>query len=144
MDLRPITDTYAVSPQIDPEDAPAIAEAGFTTVICNRPDGEVPPPWQASAMRQAVEAAGLTFIENPITPGGLTEDIVATHAKALAAAPGPVLAYCASGNRSTLVWALTQAGTRPTDEIIAAGAAQGYNVEILRGMIDMLAQQKSG
>ena len=142
MDIRPITDSYAVSPQIALEDIAAIAEAGFTTVICNRPDAEIPPQIQASAMRQAAEAAGLRFIENPIVPGGLSEDAVAAHAEAIDQASGPVLAYCASGTRSTFVWALTQAGAQPTDQIIAAGAAQGYDLGMLRGMIDMIASKQ--
>jgi uncharacterized protein (TIGR01244 family) len=55
-------DDYAVSPQITPEDARAIGEAGFTTVICNRPDSEIGPDQQAEAVRRAVEAAGLRFV----------------------------------------------------------------------------------
>ena len=42
MDPRTLTPRYTVSPQITPEDIPAIKEAGFTTVICNRPDQEIP------------------------------------------------------------------------------------------------------
>ena len=142
MDIRQITDSYSVSPQIECADVEALAEAGYTTVICNRPDAEIPPFVQADAIKAAVEAAGLKFVLNPVPPGGLSEAIVETQAKAISESSGPAFAYCASGNRSTLVWALTQAGTRPTDEIISAGAAHGYNVEILRGMIDMLASRK--
>ena len=53
MDIRHIDESYHVSPQITPEDAAALAEAGFSTLICNRPDAEVPPALQAEAMRQA-------------------------------------------------------------------------------------------
>lgn len=35
MDIRDITPTYSVTPQIEPADLPDIAAAGFTTVICN-------------------------------------------------------------------------------------------------------------
>lgn len=143
MDIRPITDDYAVSPQIALDDIPAIVAAGYKAVICNRPDGEIPPQIQATEMRAAAEAAGVAFFENPILPGGFSEETVAAHADALEHAGGPVLAYCASGTRSTFIWALTQAGVRPTDEIIAAGAAQGYDLGMIRGMIEMLAKQKS-
>lgn len=142
MDIRPITDTYAVSPQIALEDIPAIAQAGYTCIICNRPNAEIPAQIHAEAMRQAAEAAGLRFVENPITPGGLSEDVVAAHAAAIMDADGPVLAYCASGTRSTFVWALTQAGNLTTDQIVEAGAAQGYDLGVLRGTLDMLASQK--
>ena len=56
-----------------------------------------------------------------------------------AAAAGPVLAYCASGNRSSIVWAMSQAGLRPTDELVALAARQGYNLEPFRPQIDKLA-----
>ncbi|MBS0563441.1 MAG: TIGR01244 family phosphatase [Proteobacteria bacterium] len=131
MDIRRLTDSYAVSPQITPEDVAALKEAGFVRVICNRPDGEVPPALQAAAIRRAVEAAGMEFVENPVTPGQFTPDLVARQAQAMQGA-GPVFAYCASGNRSSVAWALTQAGRRPADDLIAAAARFGYNLEPYR------------
>src|SRR6056297_454993 len=99
MEIRRLTPAYAVSPQIAPEDLPRIAEAGYRTVICNRPDPEVPPELQAASIRAAAEAAGLAFLVNPVTHGGMTPAMVAAQANAIAA--GPALAYCASGTRST-------------------------------------------
>lgn len=43
MDIKQLSTNYAVSPQIDAADVVAIARAGFKTIICNRPDMEVPP-----------------------------------------------------------------------------------------------------
>jgi uncharacterized protein (TIGR01244 family) len=139
MDIRPLTDRYAVSPQIDPQDAAAIKAAGYTTVICNRPDAEVPGMLQAAAMRTALEAEGLRFVVNPIDGRGMGIETVEAQAALLAEADGPVLAYCASGTRSAFVWAFAQAGQMPTDEIIAAGMAQGYPLAGLRGQIEALA-----
>lgn len=141
MDIRPIAEGYAVTPQIAPEDVPEIAAQGFTTVICNRPDAEVPHELGADVLRVAVEAAGLTFVANPMAGGGLTMDHITAQRAALDAAPGPVLAYCASGNRSTILWALANAGRRPTAELVQAGAAYGYQVPQFRDLIDRLAQQ---
>jgi uncharacterized protein (TIGR01244 family) len=135
MDIRPLTPDYAVSPQIDPEDMAAIAEAGFRTVIDNRPDAEIPPSHHAEVMRRAAEAAGLRFVLNPVIGGGLTAQNVALQAQAMAEAEGPVFAYCASGNRCSIVWALTQAGDRPADELIATARRHGYDLEWLRGQL---------
>ena len=140
MDIRPLTDAYSVTPQILPEDIPAIAAAGFTTVICNRPDAENPAPLHAEAMRAAVEGAGMTFVVNPVFPGQLTMENVDTQRAAIDGARGKVLAYCASGNRSSIVWALANAGRVPTDTMIAAGAQYGYQLGQFREMIDRLAQ----
>lgn len=59
MDIRELEPGHAVSPQIEPSDLARVAEAGFVTVICNRPDAENPPERQSDAMRAAAEAAGL-------------------------------------------------------------------------------------
>lgn len=136
MDIRPITDTYAVSPQIDPTDLPAIAEAGFTSVLCNRPCAEVPHELAAEVMQIAVEAAGLTFVLNPVVHGALTQEIVDLQRETIENADGPVLAYCASGNRSTVVWGLGQAGNLSADDIIATAAKAGYDLSQFRGYLE--------
>gem|GEM_PF-6587151 len=71
--------------------------------------------------------------------GGLpTPDNVATQRAAIEAATGPVLAYCASGNRCSVVWALAEAGRRPVDELIGLPARFGYQLEHLRPQIAAL------
>ncbi|MCO4842910.1 MAG: TIGR01244 family phosphatase [Yoonia sp.] len=141
MDIKHITPDYAVSPQIDPNDLPAIAAAGFKGVICNRPDAEVPPTHQADVIKIAAEAAGLTFTRIPVTHQGLNMQMVKDQAAAMVAAGGPVLAYCASGTRSSIVWSLSQAGKMSTDDILAATASAGYDLGGMRGQLDMLAAQ---
>ena len=143
MELRQITDTYHVSPQIDPEDAPALAEAGVSLVICNRPDAEVPPSHQAAEVEKAVRAAGMEFAALPLTHQTMTPENVARQADLVESAEGKVLAYCASGTRCSVVWALGQAGARPTDEILAATARAGYMLDGLRPTLDAMAAQKS-
>jgi uncharacterized protein (TIGR01244 family) len=143
MDIRPLTPDYAVSPQIEPQDLPAIKAAGYVMVIDNRPDGEIPGYLHTDAMRAAAEALGLVFVANPVIGGALTMANVEAQSKAMAEAKGPVFAYCASGNRCSVVWALTQAGKRPADELIGVPAQFGYNLEHLRPQIDMLAASKA-
>ena len=141
MDIRPLSETFAVSPQIAPEDLAAIKAAGFTTIVCNRPDQEVPPGVQADDIRRAAEAQGLQFVMNPLSHGSLTMDHIETQGRALSEAEGPVFAYCASGNRSSILWALSQAGKVPTDDLVEAGARAGYNLEMIRPQIDQLARR---
>lgn len=136
MDIRSLTPDYAVSPQISPEDMAAIRAAGFHTLICNRPDAEVPPDLSAAVMRRAAEEAGLVFVENPMGPPGLTQDMVERQARALAEAAGPVLAYCASGTRSVLVWMVGAAPQTPADQLVDAAERAGYP---LRGHTPALA-----
>ena len=141
MDIRPLTPDYAVSPQIEPGDLPAIKAAGYTTVIDNRPDGEIPAHLHTEAMREVAEALGLSFVANPVIGGALTMANVTAQAQTMAEATGPVLAYCASGNRSSIVWALAQAGKRPVEELVGIPARFGYQLDHLRPQIEALARQ---
>lgn len=139
MDIRRLTEDYAVAPQITPGDMAAIRAAGFTTVIDNRPDGEIPAELQTEAMQAAAAAAGLRFIANPVVGGAISDANATLQREALDTAGGPVLAYCASGNRSSIVWAMANAGRHPTDALIAAAARWGYNLEPFRERIDRMA-----
>lgn len=140
MDIRPLTPDYAVSPQIEPGDLPALKAAGYSCIIDNRPDGEIPPHLHSDEMRRAAEALGLTFVANPVIGGMLTMDNVTAQRTAIKAATGPILAYCASGNRSSMVWALALAGTRPVDDLVGLPARFGYQLDHLRPQIEALAQ----
>jgi uncharacterized protein (TIGR01244 family) len=139
MDIKQISPTYAVSPQIAVEDIAAIVDAGFGTIICNRPDDEVPPSHQAAAIEAAAIAAGLTFVVIPVTHQGLNMDMVTGQRAALDASEKPTLAYCASGTRSTIVWALGQAGEMPTNDIVQAAMAAGYDIGGMRPQLDSLS-----
>lgn len=147
MDIRPLSASYAVSPQILPDDISALKAAGFSVVICNRPDGENPAELAAEALRPMIEAAGMAFVVNPVIGGALTPENVDAQRAAIDAAEtsgaGKVFAYCASGNRSSIVWALAMAGRQPTDELIAAGAPYGYQIGQFRNVIDGLARKTS-
>ena len=142
MDVRQISPRYSVSPQIALEDLPAIAEAGFTTVICNRPDAEVPASIQSSEMARAAEAAGLTFQVLELTHQTMTPENVARQRAMIEGADGPVLAYCASGTRCSVIWALGQAGEQDTDAILAATAAAGYQLDHLQPALEQMAAQR--
>ena len=137
MQIRQVTPRYSVAPQISPEDFEAIRAEGYTTVICNRPDEENPAPLQAAAMEQAAKAAGLTFEVIPLTHQTMTPDNIAKQDAIVAASDGPVLAYCASGTRCTVIWALARAAEgMPADEILKTAAEAGYDLSGLRPRLE--------
>lgn len=131
MDIRTLSARYSVSPQIAAQDAAAIVAAGFTTVICNRPDAEVSTNEQCAAIGAAMRAAGLEFHVLPVVHTAMTADLIAQQRDLIEQASGPVLAYCRSGTRCANVWALGQAGILPVEEIVSAAAAAGYDVSQL-------------
>ncbi|MDW4496845.1 TIGR01244 family sulfur transferase [Sulfitobacter sp. D35] len=141
MDIRQITPRFFAAPQISAEDMPEIAAAGITMILCNRPDAEVPPSHQAGSIGAAAEAAGLGFAQQPLTHQTMTPDVIARNKALAAQSEGPVLAYCASGTRSTIAWALGSAGEMPVDDIIAAARGGGYDLENLRPALEDLARR---
>lgn len=105
MEYRQLTDDYSVAPQLSVADVAAVRQAGFKSVICNRPDAEdgaVPH----DEIEQAVRAAGLEFRYIPVISGQMTMDNVDDQAAALDELPTPVLAYCRSGTRCTNLYGL--------------------------------------
>lgn len=142
MKLNTLTPDYTVSPQITADDVAHLKATGFGTVICNRPDHEVQTSLQAAAIRDAVEAAGLVFIDNQVDAGAMTEDNITRQREAIEAAEGPVFAYCRSGNRSAVVWALAVAGAVPVDEIMSSTQAVGYDLSGLRPYLDAAAERR--
>jgi sulfide:quinone oxidoreductase len=128
MDLRKITDDFSVSPQIECEDVADIAAAGFRSILCNRPDGEEFGQCAYDAVADAAEAAGLAVREVPIVSGMLSEADLAAFRAALEEMPKPILAYCRSGTRCTMLWSMTSFGDLGADEIVKATSAAGYDM----------------
>jgi len=128
MKISHLAPDFAVSPQITPEDVAALKQAGFTTIICNRPDAEVGPDLQAAVIREAAINAGMSFIEAPVMPGSMPPEALDAVNAALAENGAQVFAYCRSGTRSSFAWALAMAGTLPVAEILTAGQKAGYDL----------------
>jgi uncharacterized protein (TIGR01244 family) len=133
LELKRINDDVSVAPQISPDDMPAIKAAGFATVINNRPDGEATDQPASETMRAAAEAAGLGYHYIPLGRDGVSPQMVDETAAVLEGSNGPVLAFCRSGTRSTTLWALSQAGKTPAQEIVAQAAHAGYEISHLLG-----------
>ncbi len=141
MEIRPITPRYAVSPQISVEDVPAIAAAGFVKVICNRPNSEVPPDQQSDVIGQAVRDAGMEYEVLELTHQTMTPENIALQRDLAESCSGPVLAYCASGTRCSVIWALGQCDRLGTDEILEATGKAGYTLDNLRPALEQMRQQ---
>lgn len=138
MDIRQITPRFFAAPQICDDDMTAIAAAGIKRVICNRPDVEIPPSHHCGVLAEAAQAAGLEFVVQPLTHQTMTPEVIAANRALMDACDGPVLAYCASGTRSTIAWALAAAPEMPADEIIAAARNGGYDLQHLLPTLEAL------
>ena len=139
-DFRPLSNSFFASEQLSIADIAAAKAEGVTTIVNNRPDGEDPSAPQSDAVRAEAEAAGLSYVSIPIGHSGFSEPQIDAMINAMEKAEGKVLAYCRSGTRSTLLWALSNAklGADP-NEISRLAMAAGYDVSPVRPMMDMLA-----
>lgn len=138
--FRKLNEGVLASPQIDLGDLAEAKALGVALVVNNRPEGESDDQTPGETIEAAARAAGMDYVAIPVTHAGFSEWQVKAMAEALAGARGPVLAYCRSGTRSTLLWALAEASRGADPEALAAqAAAAGYDISPVRALVDMLA-----
>jgi sulfide:quinone oxidoreductase len=129
MDAKSITPALSVAAQVLPQDLPALAAAGFRSLICNRPDGEGPDQPSFAEIEAAAGAAGLQAAYLPIVSGMVGDADALAFGALMDRLPRPILAYCRTGTRSATLWSLSEGGRgRPLPEILAATRAAGYDM----------------
>lgn len=137
--FRKITDGIYASPQITADQIAEATALGVKLIVNNRPEGEGDDQTPGEEIEAAARAAGMDYVAIPVTHSGFSEPQVKAMADALDTAQGGVLAYCRSGTRSTLLWALAEAsqGGDP-DALTNMAAKAGYDVSPIRPLMDML------
>ena len=143
-DVRRVSDAFAVSPQIRPEEVATLGER-FATIINNRPDGEDPDQPTHAQLEAAAKAAGVGYEHIPIA-GPPTADQVRAMREALSYSTGPALAFCRGGSRSITVWALGEAmAGEPVEQLQAQAQAAGYDLgPALVSLLPRLRMQSGG
>ena len=126
---RQLDDRTLVSGQIRPEEVAGLAEQGVTMLINNRPDGEETDQPLAADIEAAAEAAGISYRHVPVLRGIGPADVEAMQEALRGAQGGQALAFCRSGNRSALTWALAmRAEGLAREEIEQRVTDAGFNV----------------
>lgn len=143
--FRQLTDAVLVSSQISVEDVAQAKELGVSFILNNRPEGESPDQTPGDAIEVAAKAAGIGYAAVPVNHSGFAPWQLDGMDSALAEIEGggKLLAYCRSGTRSTLLWALSRAraGDNP-DSLSDTAAAAGYDLSPVRQVMDALAADK--
>lgn len=109
MEIRNIAPGLAVAPQLAPADLAGLKQAGYASIICNRPDGEGPDQPSFTSIEAEARRHGMAARYLPVVPGHVTAEHGAAFAALLAELPGPVVAYCRTGKRSETLSAMAQA-----------------------------------
>ena len=139
--FRKLTDKVYASPQIGVDEVAEAKALGVVLIVNNRPEGESDDQTSGDEIEAAARAAGIAYVAIPVTHAGFSEpQVVAMRAALDRAGDSPVLAYCRSGTRSTLLWALAEASAGADPEALAqAAAGAGYDLAPVAPLLDMLA-----
>jgi uncharacterized protein (TIGR01244 family) len=135
-----ISAQFAVTGALAPGDLGTAARGGFRSVLSNLPDGELPSSPVSTLERELARRAGLGFCHVPIPKGEICwARLAGQMLDALRGLPAPVLAHCASGQRSALAWAAAAAACHPVDGVLGVLSAAGFNYFPLREELAGLA-----
>lgn len=107
MDIKVLSTKFSASGQISLEDVSTIAEKGYKSILCNRPDGEDLTAPQSQAISDAVKEAGMVFSYVPIPSHGFDAIVLRQFETELRALPEPVFGYCRSGARTAMAWQMS-------------------------------------
>lgn len=129
MNVKPLTSELSVTSQIVALDLKTASEAGFKTIICNRPDGESADQPNFDEIDRAAALQGLQCWYLPAESGKVTDEQGEAFGALMDKVPKPVLAFCRTGMRSTTMWALSQASKLPLSEIIERSSAAGFDLK---------------
>ncbi len=143
MDLKKISADFSVAPQITPEDVGKARQLGFVSIINNRPDLEEASQPSAELMGVAVGAEGLSYQHQPVVSGNITDNDINEFRRLFDSAPKPLLAFCRTGTRCTMLWALANARVDNIDELISDAANAGYDISALKPRMQLIAEQLS-
>ena len=105
LDITQHSPLLSTAPQVCADDMTYVAQLGFKSVMNNRPDfeGGVDQP-TAQAVEAAARAHGLHFYHLPFSGAELSPTLARQFAQMLGDAPKPILLYCRTGTRSTMIF----------------------------------------
>ncbi len=133
--MRQLSDKYFVSPQIFPNDILALAQAGIGRVINNRPDGEALMQPLSQTISEAAQQSGLSYDYLPVS-GGIPLAIVKHTYNIITQSDDVILAYCASGTRSALIWCFAMSPVLGIEAVLGQASQAGYELGHISGGLE--------
>lgn len=130
MPIFKLSESLSVAAQITPQDVPNIAAQGFTTVVCNRPDGEVPDQASMDEIDAACNAAGLLFVRYPVNAMNFPGADLDGLGELFDDPSQSVLAYCRTGTRCANLWVATRSD-EDTPEAIKVARDIGFDLSMV-------------
>lgn len=144
MQFKALTAKYHVSKPISADVIPLLADQGFVKIICNLPDGEIDGQPHSATLADVAASYEIDFDYIPVTVTELTPQVVLRHTKAVIETEGAVLAYCATGRRAAMLWALEFSDKYSQDRIISKARAIGFDFSSMIQKLDTFQPLPSG
>lgn len=126
--MRQLTDTLSACAQLSQADITALSEQGVKTIICNRPDHEEPEQPSAASLQAYAESLGLQWFYQPVISGQVEDSQGDEFAEILAQAATPIVAFCRSGARCGMLWALSQRRQQEPKMLVEHLKSSGYDM----------------
>ncbi len=126
---RQLDEKTLINGQIAPNDVPALKKMGVTLIVNNRPDGEDAGQPASNEIEAAAKEAGIDYRHVPIARGLGPSDIEAMREAMHATGDGKLFAFCRSGNRSALAWAVAKSEDGvPREELDRLASEAGFDL----------------
>jgi len=138
MKFAKINNELTVSDQITIEDLKEIQAQGYKTIFCNRPDQESEGQLTFSTIEKEAQNLGIKAIHQPVIGGQISDDDIAQFGSSFELAQKPIFAYCRTGTRCSMLWALSHAKILPIDEILSKAQIAGYDLSPIKDRLNLL------
>jgi len=138
MKFAKINNELTVSDQITIEDLKKIQAQGYKTIFCNRPDQESEGQLTFSTIEKEAQNLGIKAIHQPVIGGQISDDDIAQFGSYFELAQKPIFAYCRTGTRCSMLWALSHVKTLPIDEILSKAQIAGYDLSPIKDRLNLL------
>jgi len=138
MKFAKINTELTVSDQITIEDLKEIQAQGYKTIFCNRPDQESEGQLAFSTIEKEAQNIGIKAIHQPVIGGQISDDDIAQFGSYFEGAQKPIFAYCRTGTRCSILWALSHAKTLPIDEILSKAHIAGYDISPIKDRLNLI------
>lgn len=132
-----------VTGQLLPAQLTVLAEQGVMSVINNRPNMEAPLQPLSEELEKAAGESSLDYAHIPMA-GGISAGAIEASLTAYQNFPRPIIAFCASGMRSAVLWAFAHVDQMGVDAVMEALSKAGFQLEQIRAPLsDFAARDQS-
>ena len=137
MKMKKLSTHFYVAEQFTAIDFAAASVHGIKTVINNRPDDEAQGQPKSADLEKAAKDLGLHFVHIPISAKSITDQNIDEFHSTCREVEGPVLAFCRTGQRSTILWALGEVKSSPVEAVLAVASEAGYDLSRMRERLNI-------